>query len=488
MSFDNLQIIEPILTALKTEGYSIPTPIQAQSIPILLKGQDLQGCAQTGTGKTAAFAIPIIQHIYLQEKDPKAQRKIQALVLAPTRELAIQIGESFAAYGRHTRLRHTVIFGGVGQKPQTDALARGIDILVATPGRLLDLMGQGFIRLDDIRWFVLDEADRMLDMGMGHDVKRIIAKLPARRQSMFFSATIPAEVTKLMDSILTQPAKVAVTPVSSTIEVIGQSVYLVDTKKSKRHLLQHILLEHGADSVLVFSRTKHGANKIAGDLVKAGIQAMAIHGNKSQTARQMALAHFKDKKVRVLVATDIAARGIDVEKLALVINYDLPEVPETYVHRIGRTGRAGEDGQAISFCDPEERSLLRDIERLIKLKIPVVTEHPYLPGRIVPEEEKELERQLEEQRRQARPQPRPQGRPAPRNPRGGENRNQRPSKTAGPVEKVKRDQPSHRRPEDKPVVREREFIQPKRSGKSSTGGNGTPLRFTRTDSYSRGNR
>lgn len=377
MTFDQLNIMEPILRALAKEGYSVPTPIQAQAIPPLLEGRDLQGCAQTGTGKTAAFAIPILQNLSRENRGNKGPRLVKSLILAPTRELAIQIGDSFTSYGRHTGLRNTVIFGGVSQKSQTDALRAGVDILVATPGRLLDLMQQRFIDLKDVSMFVLDEADRMLDMGMGHDVKRIIAKLPAKRQTMLFSATIPPEITKLMDSILKNPVKVAVTPVSSTIDVIEQSIYMVE-KRSKKSLLIDLLKDSDADSVLVFSRTKHGANKITGELLKSGIEAQAIHGNKSQTARQIALNNFKEKKIRVLVATDIAARGIDVDRLSLVVNFDLPEVPETYVHRIGRTGRAGAEGMAISFCDEDERDSLRNIQKVIAKSIPVVHDHPYL--------------------------------------------------------------------------------------------------------------
>jgi len=378
--FKNLKIIEPITKALKEEGYEKPTPIQERAIPAILEGRDLEGCAQTGTGKTAAFAVPILQLLFSLRKSGNGARRtagsVSALVLAPTRELAIQIGDSFTAYGRHTGLRNTVIFGGVSQKPQTDALRNGVDILIATPGRLLDLMQQKFICLQDVRYFVLDEADRMLDMGMGRDVNKIISKLPKEKQTMLFSATKSAEISKLMDSLLVDPVKVAVTPVSSTIEVINQEVYMVD-KKSKKPLLVSLLKGNSAESVLVFSRTKHGANKITSDLIKSGIEAQAIHGNKSQNARQLALNNFKEKKIRVLVATDIAARGIDIEELPLVINYDLPDVPETYVHRIGRTGRAGAEGSAISFCDEDEKDMLKDIQKIISKGIPVVDDHPY---------------------------------------------------------------------------------------------------------------
>lgn len=379
MLFKELNIIEPILKALTKEGYVSPTLIQERAIPTILEGKDLEGIAQTGTGKTAAFAVPILQLLYGTQKELKETGSIRALVLAPTRELAIQIGESFTSYGKYTGLKNTVIFGGVSQKPQTDALKAGVDILIATPGRLLDLMQQKYISLQNINYFVLDEADRMLDMGLGQDVRKIIAKLPKKRQTMLFSATMPQEISKLVESILSNPVKVEVTPVSSTIDTIVQSVYLVK-KRNKKSLLIHLLQDKTIESVLVFSRTKHGANKITGDLNKVGIEAQAIHGNKSQNARQLALSNFKEKKIRVLVATDIAARGIDVEELSHVINYDLPDVPETYVHRIGRTGRAGAKGVAISFCDEEEKESLRDIQKTISKSIPVIGDHPYLMG------------------------------------------------------------------------------------------------------------
>ncbi len=366
----------PIREALKAEGYTEPTDIQKQAIPPLLEGRDLVGCAQTGTGKTAAFAIPILQMLALEKRETKAPRVIRALVLTPTRELAIQVGESFKTYGKNLNLKTTVIFGGVGQKPQTDALKSGIDILIATPGRLIDLMNQKFVNLHHVSFFVLDEADRMLDMGMVNDVKKIISHLPQRRQNMLFSATMPMEITKLVDSLLTDPVKVAVTPVSSTVDIIDQAVYFVE-KKDKKLLLIHLLKDKSIASALVFSRTKHGADKIIKDLAKAGIQGQAIHGNKSQGARQQALDNFKERRTRVLVATDIAARGIDIIELSHVINYDLPNISETYVHRIGRTGRAGLGGVALSFCDAEEIPYLKDIEKLIKKKIPVVEDHPY---------------------------------------------------------------------------------------------------------------
>jgi len=376
MSFENLQLITPILEALKTEGYTTPTPIQEQAIPIILKRRDLLGCAQTGTGKTAAFAIPLLQQLFEDRRSPKESRPIKVLILTPTRELAIQIGDSFARYGKKTGLRQTVIFGGVPQKAQTDALRRGVQILIATPGRLLDLMEQKYIDLKNIEHFVLDEADRMLDMGFIHDVKKIIAKLPKKRQTLFFSATMPPTISKLADSILTDPERVSVTPVSSTVDSISQSLYYVD-KKNKKLLLLHLLNDPSIISALVFTRTKHVADKIARDLAKAGIRAEAIHGNKSQNARQRALENFKSRRTRVLVATDIAARGIDVVELSHVINFDLPNVPETYVHRIGRTGRAGLSGIALSFCDGEERICLADIHKLIARKITVVEGHPY---------------------------------------------------------------------------------------------------------------
>ena len=369
MTFEDLALIEPIRKALREEGYQTPTPIQAEAIPVVLAGTDLLGCAQTGTGKTAAFSIPIIQRLY-EQNELGHSRRIKALILTPTRELAIQIDESFAAYGRHTPLRHTVIFGGVGQKPQTDALERGVDVLIATPGRLLDLIGQGYVRLDTLDYFVLDEADRMLDMGFIHDIKRILPLLPKQRQSLFFSATMPPEIERLAGTILHEPEKVAVTPPASTVDKIDQSVYFVE-RKDKIDLLRTLLDDEALESVLVFTRTKHGADKVARMLSKAKIGAEAIHGDKSQNARQRALSRFKDRSLRVLIATDIAARGIDVDHLTHVINYELPEVPETYVHRIGRTGRAGRSGVAISFCGLEEVPLLKDITRLIGKRIPV---------------------------------------------------------------------------------------------------------------------
>jgi len=375
MPFQKLDIIEPILRSLKEEGYTLPTPIQSQAIPMVLQGRDLLGCAQTGTGKTAAFAIPIIQLLSEKPSNEK-KRRIRSLIVTPTRELAIQIGESFKAYGRHTGLAYTVIFGGVGQNPQTNALHRGVDILVATPGRLLDLMNQGHVTLKDIEIFVLDEADRMLDMGFIHDVKKLLAALPKKRQSLFFSATMPPEIVKLAATILHNPLQVEVTPVSSTADTINQFIYFVD-KGNKNSLLIDILKDRNIKTALVFTRTKHGADKVARNLVKHNIKAEAIHGNKAQNARQRALSNFKEQSTRVLVATDIAARGIDVDDLQFVINFEIPNIAETYVHRIGRTGRAGAKGTAFSFCDAEEKAYLKDIEKLISKKIPVVEDHPF---------------------------------------------------------------------------------------------------------------
>ncbi|MBT4340125.1 MAG: DEAD/DEAH box helicase [Bacteroidetes bacterium] len=375
MNFRSLDIIEPILKAVEEEGYTTPTPIQAQSIPIILKGTDLLGCAQTGTGKTAAFAIPILQ-LLKTKKSHQKKRVIRSLIVTPTRELAIQIGESFNAYGRHTQQRCSVIFGGVNQNPQTRALQYGVDILVATPGRLLDLMNQGFISLSDVEILVLDEADRMLDMGFIHDVKRIISALPKRRQSLFFSATMPIEITKLAATILHHPKKVSVTPVSSTVDIIKQYVYFVD-KGNKNALLIDILKDDNIKTALVFTRTKHGADKVVKVLKRSNITAEAIHGNKAQNARQNALKNFKKQTTRVLVATDIAARGIDIDELEFVFNYDISNIAETYVHRIGRTGRAGAKGTAISFCMAEEKPYLQDVEKLISKKLVVVDDHDY---------------------------------------------------------------------------------------------------------------
>ncbi len=374
MTFNDLDLIEPIRKALVNAGYQKPTPIQAEAIPILLEGHDLLGCAQTGTGKTAAFSIPIIQHITRMRQSSKSFSGIKALILTPTRELAIQIGESFATYGEFTPVRHTVIFGGVGQKPQTDALKAGVDVLIATPGRLIDLANQGFIKLQNLNFFVLDEADHMLDMGFIHDIKRILPMLPKRRQSLFFSATMPREIEKLANSILTDPRKVEVTPASSTVERIDQYLFY---EEKKNELLIKLLQNPEMESVLVFTRTKYGADKVARLLNKSKITAEAIHGNKSQNARQRTLANFKERTTRVLIATDIAARGIDVDNLTHVVNFELPNVPETYVHRIGRTGRAGRTGVAYSFCKADEMPLLRDIEKLIGKRIEVAGGKPF---------------------------------------------------------------------------------------------------------------
>ncbi|MBN2729652.1 MAG: DEAD/DEAH box helicase [Bacteroidales bacterium] len=376
MQFEELDIIEPVLRALKEEEYSIPTPIQEKAIPLIISRQDVLGSAQTGTGKTAAFAIPILQHLFNDRRQNNSPRKMNALIITPTRELAIQIGESFSTYGRYTGLKNTVIFGGVNQNSQTAAVKRGVDILVATPGRLLDLMDQGFIKLKDIEYFVLDEADRMLDMGFIHDIKKIIAKLPQKRQSLFFSATMPDNIVGLSKTILKNPKKVEVSPVSSTAETLKQYLYYTN-KATKKDLLLYILEDKRIDQVLLFSRTKHGADRITRILAKERIKASAIHGDKAQNRRQKALQDFKDGEIRVLVATDIAARGIDIDKLHYVINYDIPNIAETYVHRIGRAGRAGDEGISISMCEPEENAYIKDIEKLIKQKIEVVEKNPF---------------------------------------------------------------------------------------------------------------
>ena len=407
MTFQELGLSKPILKALAEQGYERPSPIQEKAIPPALAGRDVLGCAQTGTGKTCAFAAPILQR--LSSRQAKG-RPIRALILTPTRELALQIQESFAAYGSRLPLRSAVIFGGVGQNPQVEQLKKGVDILVATPGRLEDLHGQGFIHVENLEIFVLDEADRMLDMGFIHDVRKILKWLPQKKQTLFFSATMPPEVQGLVDSLLVNPVKVAVNPVSSPVEVIDQKLYYVD-RGNKTKLLASLILEPDVKNALVFTRTKHGANKVAGDLVKAGIAAAAIHGNKSQTARQQALADFKSGKVTALVATDIAARGLDIDELSHVFNYNLPDVPETYVHRIGRTGRAGRGGTAISFCDVNEKEELKAIQKLLGKAIPVVEDHPWpmevfepLPkdkkGRVVNPEDAEARAAAKEKRRQ----------------------------------------------------------------------------------------
>ncbi len=443
MTFKQLGLLPQILSALKEQGYESPTPIQRKAIPPALNGQDVLGCAQTGTGKTCAFAVPILQRLFNTRK--KGPRAIRALILTPTRELAIQIGECFAAYGKNLSLRSAVIFGGVGQKNQVDQIKRGLDILVATPGRLLDLHGQGLIDLLDVETFVLDEADRMLDMGFIHDVRRVLKLLPEKKQTLFFSATMPPEVMELVNILLHDYARVEVDPVSSPVEVIAQSVYFVD-KGNKTKLLAHLIEEKKMDSVLVFSRTKHGANRIVQDLIKKGITAAAIHGNKSQTARQQALADFKARKLTALVATDIAARGIDIDELNWVVNYDLPEVPETYVHRIGRTGRAGRNGTALSFCRADEKAYLKAIEKLLGRQLPVVEGHPYpmveAPTGVDPmvqarKEGKENARQRAAERRQAQAEKQPA--------KKGEAKPQQQKK---PAEKV---QPGKQQPQTKPV-------------------------------------
>lgn len=376
MQFEELKVIPNILKALEKEHYEIPTPIQEQAIPIILKGRDLLGCAQTGTGKTAAFAIPTLQLLCKESIPHGKERNIRALIVTPTRELALQIYESFRTYGKYTKLKSCVIFGGVSQKPQEEELKRGVDILVATPGRLIDLVNQKQVDLGHIKIFILDEADRMLDMGFIHDVKKIIAKTPVNKQTLLFSATMPPDIAKLSNDLLKNPVKIEIAPVSSTVDTIKQYLYYVD-KENKKHLLGHLLKDKSITSVLVFSRTKHGADRIVRQLLKEKVAAKAIHGDKSQGARQNALNDFKNKNLRVLVATDIAARGIDIDELSHVINYDLPEVPETYVHRIGRTGRAGLLGTAISFCDFDEKEQLLDIEKLIRKHLLEVREHPY---------------------------------------------------------------------------------------------------------------
>ncbi len=376
MKFEDLNLIPEILKALKDENYTEPTPIQKLAIPLILDRRDVLGSAQTGTGKTGAFAIPIIQNLLIDKGDAQGKRKISTLIVTPTRELAIQIGESVKAYSKYTNIESTVIFGGVNQNSQTGRLRQGIDVLIATPGRLLDLMDQGFISLRDVKYFVLDEADRMLDMGFIHDIKKLLVKLPKDRQSLFFSATMPKNIMILSSEILRDPEKIAVDAVSSTAETIQQYLYPTN-KGTKGELLLHILKNPDLDQVLLFSRTKHGADRIVRNLRKKKIDAAAIHGDKSQNQRQRALQDFKDGKVRLLVATDIAARGIDIDKLRYVINYDIPNESETYVHRIGRCGRAGEEGISISICEPEENQYIKDIEKLIDQKIEIVDDNPY---------------------------------------------------------------------------------------------------------------
>ncbi len=399
MRFEDLEIVEPILKALNQKGYTHPTPIQEKAIPLVLDRKDVLACAQTGTGKTAAFAIPIIQLIHrIEGKDNNSSHKIRSLIVTPTRELAIQIDENIKAYSANTKVRHAVIFGGVKQHQQVAKLKKGVNILVATPGRLLDLIGQGIISLDDIKLFVLDEADRMLDMGFINDIKQLLKLLPEKRQSLFFSATMPDNIVKLSRQILNNPIKVEVAPVSSTAETIQQYLYYTN-RTSKKDLLLHILNDDKIDQALIFSRTKHGSDRIARNLKKQGIQSNAIHGDKAQNQRQKALRDFKAGKTRVLVATDIAARGIDIDKLKYVINYDIPNIAETYVHRIGRSGRAGEDGIAISICEPEENAFVKSIQKLIGKKIEEIQDNPFpqTDKPMTAEEKKEWEK--EKQRR-----------------------------------------------------------------------------------------
>tara|TARA_B100001758_G_C18413256_1_gene617430 strand:+ start:2585 stop:3853 length:1269 start_codon:yes stop_codon:yes gene_type:complete len=376
MKFKDLNLLPSLLKALDDKKYTEPTSIQEKAIPFVLSREDVLGSAQTGTGKTAAFALPIIQHLENEQQSHSGRRRIRALVVTPTRELAIQIGENFVSYSKYNNVRATVIYGGVKQGSQTQALNRGVDVLIATPGRLLDLMSQGYISLKDVGYFVLDEADRMLDMGFIHDIKKLLEKLPQKRQSLFFSATMPENILKLSRQILINPKKVAVNPVSSTAETIQQFLYYTN-KSSKKELLLHILKDEKINQILVFSRTKHGADRIVRNLRKKKIEASAIHGDKSQNQRQNALKAFKKGAVRVLVATDIAARGIDIDKLHYVLNYDIPNESETYVHRIGRCGRAGEQGVSISICEPEENRYVRDIEKLISKNIDVIADHPF---------------------------------------------------------------------------------------------------------------
>ena len=375
MTFENLNLMKPLLDSVRREGYTTPTKIQQQSIPHILSGKDLFGCAQTGTGKTAAFALPILQQITL-EKGTAQHHGIKALVLAPTRELAIQIDESFRTYGAWTGLKYTCVYGGVSQQPQVNQLKRGVDILIATPGRLLDLIQQRHVRLDSIRYFVLDEADRMLDMGFINDIKRIVAMLPQKRQTLFFAATTDQEIRKLANSILSEPVLVSVAPETSVSGLIAQSVYYVN-KENKRFLLNHVMQDPAIDHALVFTRTKHGADKVARNLNKSGITAEAIHGDKSQLKREKSLKGFRSGRIRVLVATDVVSRGIDIDRLSHVINYEIPETPATYVHRIGRTGRAGSSGTAMSFCSSDERKYLKDIHKEIRREIDIVRTHPY---------------------------------------------------------------------------------------------------------------
>ena len=444
MNFDDLNLIEPLLRAVREQGYTEPTPIQQQTIVPLLAGRDVLGCAQTGTGKTAAFALPILQR--LDATQTPGPKKLRVLVLAPTRELALQISESFTAYGKYTKATATVIFGGVGQEPQVRAIRRGVDVLVATPGRLLDLMGQGHVRLGNVDTLVLDEADRMLDMGFVRDVKRILLTVPKDRQTLLFSATMPPEVQELADGMLRDPVKVAVTPQATTVEKIVQSLYYVE-RNDKKGLLEHLLADPAIARAIVFTRTKHGADKVMRNLEAAGVRAAAIHGNKSQSARQRALDNFKAGETRVLVATDLAARGIDVDGITHVINHDLPNIPESYVHRIGRTARAGADGIAISFCDHEEREFLRDIEKMIRCQVPVVANHPFksalpasMPGQPFPHRAQ----QSQGRRDGGRDGERAGGRTGGGGSRSGGGRGGRPAETQRPAAPSRMPQPSAR--------------------------------------------
>ena len=399
MTFKSLQIIEPILKALEQKGYEHPTPIQAKAIPLVLSRKDLLGCAQTGTGKTAAFALPIVQLIHKKEgHNQNSKATLRALIVTPTRELAIQIDENIKAYSQYTSVKHAVIFGGVKKHRQVEQLKKGVHVLVATPGRLLDLMDQGYISLADIKLFVLDEADRMLDMGFINDIKKLLRVLPKERQSLFFSATMPQNIVQLSKTILTDPVKVEVSPASSTAETVQQYLYYTN-RTDKKNLLLHILKERQIEQALVFSRTKHGADRIARNLKKQNISAVSIHGDKAQNQRQKALKLFKEGKITILVATDIAARGIDIDKLRYVLNYDIPNQAETYVHRIGRSGRAGEEGVAISICEPEENAYVKDIERLIGFKIEVISDSPYPQTDKPMTEEEKKEWNKEKQRR-----------------------------------------------------------------------------------------
>lgn len=400
MNFEELGVMPPILKALEQKAYKTPTPIQVKAIPLILKRKDVLGCAQTGTGKTAAFAIPIIQLIQKIEGNKKGKPVIRSLIVTPTRELAIQIDENIKAYSEHTNIKHTVIFGGVKQGAQVSKLRDGVHILVATPGRLLDLQQQGYIDLNQVKLFVLDEADRMLDMGFIHDIKKLLKLLPQKRQSLFFSATMPGNIVNLSQKILNNPVKIEVAPVSSAAETVKQFKYYTN-KNSKKDLLASILKDESMEQILLFSRTKHGADKIVRHLKKQKIKAAAIHGNKSQNQRQKALMQFKEKSIRILVATDIAARGIDIDSLKWVINYDIPNVAETYVHRIGRTGRAGQSGTAISICEPEENAYIKDIERLINQKLIKIDDHnfPQTDRPMTEKEKKEANREKMERKR-----------------------------------------------------------------------------------------